>query len=267
MADVDFGDMLDYLANDAATQAILLYIEAVTNARKFMSAARAAARMKPVLVVKAGRHAEGARAVASHTGVLAGVDAVYGMVFRRAGMLRVFSLEELFDAVEILAMVRRPRGDRLAILTNGGGMGVLATDALIDRGGRLADLSSETLSRLDQVLPAGWSRGNPVDLMGDAASERYADTLRALAEDDGVDAVLAISCPTGLATGTEAARAVVHAASGRTGPRCSPTGWAAKPPRRRDVRLSSTASPPTTRPSRRCGPSCTWWTTAAARRC
>ena len=123
MADVDLGDMLDYLASDGRTQAILLYIEAVTNARKFMSAARAAARMKPVVVVKAGRHAEGARAVASHTGFLAGEDAVYDAVFRRSGMLRVFSLEALFDAVEVLAMAHVPRGDRLAILTNGGGMG------------------------------------------------------------------------------------------------------------------------------------------------
>jgi acetyltransferase len=218
LADVDFGDMLDYLANDPSTQAILLYIEAVTNARKFMSAARAAARMKPVLVVKAGRHAEGARAVASHTGVLAGVDAVYDMVFRRAGMLRVFTLEELFDAVEILALVRMPRGERLAVITNGGGMGVLATDALIDRGGRLAELSGATSSALDRALPAGWSRSNPIDLLGDAAADRYAGAVQALKQDNGVDALLVIHCPTGVAAGTEAARAVVEISRGEGGP-------------------------------------------------
>ncbi len=135
MADVDFGDMLDYLANDEVTHAILLYVEAITHARKFMSAARAAARSKPVIVCKAGRHAEGARAARSHSGALAGSDAVYDAAFRRAGMLRVFALEELFDAVEMLALGRRPLGDRLAIVTNGGGMGILATDRLIDEHG------------------------------------------------------------------------------------------------------------------------------------
>ncbi len=141
MADVDFGDMLDYLANDEATHAILLYVEAITHARKFMSAARAAARTKPVIVCKAGRHAEGARAARSHSGALAGSDAVYDAAFRRAGMLRVFALEELFDAVEMLALGRRPAGDRLAIVTNGGGMGILATDRLIDEHGRLAEFA------------------------------------------------------------------------------------------------------------------------------
>ena len=131
MADVDFGDMLDYLASDPETRAILLYIEAITEARKFMSAARAAARMKPTIVVKAGRHAEGARACASHTGAMAGSDAVYEAVFRRAGMLRVYSLDELFDAVEILAMAPRAKGPRMAILSNGGGLG--ARDRSPDR--------------------------------------------------------------------------------------------------------------------------------------
>jgi acetyltransferase len=209
MTDVDFGDMLDYLANDPGTQAILLYIEAVTSARKFMSAARAAARMKPVIVVKGGRYAEGARAVASHTGALAGVDAVYDAVFRRSGMLRVYSLQELFDAVTILGLARIPRGDRLAILTNGGGMGVLATDALIDLGGHLADLSSDTLSRLDKALPPSWSRGNPVDLAGDAPGSRYADALTIVSRDDGVNGILVINCPTGITAGTEAAQAVI----------------------------------------------------------
>ncbi|MGA7979693.1 MAG: CoA-binding protein, partial [Chromatiaceae bacterium] len=199
MADVDFGDMLDFLASEGGTTAILLYVEAVTHARKFMSAARAAARMKPVIVVKAGRHAEGARAVASHTGALAGADAVYDAAFRRAGMLRVFTLEELFDAVQTLALVRAPRGDRLAILTNGGGIGVLATDALIDRGGRLAELLPGTLEALDGVLPRSWSHANPVDIIGDAPGSRYSDALAILRKDRGVDAVLVLNCPTAVA--------------------------------------------------------------------
>jgi len=218
MADVDFGDMLDYLASDGSTTAVLLYIESVTHARKFMSASRAAARMKPVIVVKAGRHAEGARAVASHTGALAGTDAVYDAAFRRSGMLRVYTLEELFDAVQTLALTRAPRDNRLAILTNGGGIGVLATDALIDHGGRLAELSNETLASLDRVLPTTWSRSNPVDIIGDAPGNRYADALTALRKDRGVDAVLVLNCPTAVASGEEAARAVASVSGSGWGP-------------------------------------------------
>ena len=215
MADVDFGDMLDYLANDWNTRAILLYIEAITSARKFMSAARAAARMKPVIVVKGGRHAEGARAVASHTGSLAGEDAVYDAVFRRAGMLRVFTLVELFDAVETLALSRPPKGNRLAVLSNGGGMGVLATDALIEQGGRLAQLSEDTLERLNQVLPPTWSHGNPLDIIGDAPASRFAQALEILHEDRGVDGIVVINCPTAIASGSDAARAVIEASAGK----------------------------------------------------
>jgi acetyltransferase len=193
MADVDFGDLLDYFAQDAGTAAILLYMEAVTQARKFMSAARAASRRKPVIVLKAGRQAEGAKAVASHTGALAGADGVYSAAFRRAGMLRVRSLQELFDAAEILATTARVNSDRLAILSNGGGFGVLATDALIDEGGHLAELAQATLKRLDAVLPTTWSHGNPVDIIGDAPGRRYADALAALFEDPGVDAVLTLT--------------------------------------------------------------------------
>ena len=209
MADVDFGDMLDYLANDRGTQAILLYVEAVCDGRKFMSAARAAARVKPVIVVKAGRHAEGARAAASHTGALAGADAVYDAAFRRAGMLRVYTLEELFDAAETLGMGCRPKGNRLAVLTNGGGIGVLAADAVVDAGARLAELSAETLAGLDAVLPPTWSRGNPVDMIGDAPASRYAQALSVLARDKGLDALLVLHCPTAIASATEAAQAVV----------------------------------------------------------
>lgn len=216
MADVDFGDMLDYLANDFSTRAILLYIEAITGARKFMSAARAAARIKPVIVVKAGRHSESALAATSHTGALAGSDAVYDAAFRRAGMLRVNDMQALFDAVQTLAMSRQVSGARLAILTNGGGIGVMATDTLIDRGGRLAELGHETLDSLNQVLPSTWSHGNPVDIIGDAPGSRYADALEALVNDKGTDAVLVLNCPTAVASSTSAAQAVINTLQNRT---------------------------------------------------
>ncbi len=209
MADVDLGDMLDYLADDLHTSAILMYIEAITNARKFMSAARRAARLKPVIVIKAGRHGETTKAVASHTGALAGSDAVYGAVFQRAGMLRVFDLDELFEAVETLAVARPPGGDRLAILTNGGGIGILAADALIGLGGRLAQLSAETIAQLDTVLPYGWSRGNPIDIIGDAPEKRYADALAALLGEPNADAILVLNCPTAITSSVEAADAVI----------------------------------------------------------
>jgi acetyltransferase len=210
MADVDFGDMLDYLAADPHTRAILLYVEGITHGRKFMSAARAASRLKPVLVLKAGRSNAGARAAASHTGVLAGADAVYDAAFRRAGMLRVATMAELFDAAETLALTREQVGERLALLTNGGGAGVLATDALIAAGGRLADLSKETFADLNRLLPATWSHGNPIDIIGDAPGKRYADALASLVRDRDVDAVLVLNCPTALAQPEDAARAVIN---------------------------------------------------------
>jgi acetyltransferase len=223
MADVDFGDMLDYLAGDGGTNAILLYMEAVTNARKFMSAARRAARLKPVIVIKAGRHGEAARAVASHTGALAGSDAVYDAAFERAGLLRVFDLDALFEAAQTLATARKPAGDRLAILTDGGGIGILATDALLDRGGRLAELAPETVARLDAVLPPGWSRGNPVDIVGDAPAQRYVDALTVLLEDKGADAILILNCPTAVTSAVEAARAVIDTVKPHD--RCILTNW------------------------------------------
>ena len=216
-ADVDFGDMLDYLANDRSARAILLYVEAISDARKFMSAARAAARVKPVIVVKSGRFERSAQAATSHTGALAGNDDVYDAAFRRAGMLRVHSLEELFDAAETLAMQWQPRGDRLTILTNGGGIGVLATDALVELGARAAELEPATLSRLDEILPAAWSHGNPVDILGDATGERYADALRILSEDSGTDAILVLNCPTAVTSSTDAASAIADIVSGKPG--------------------------------------------------
>src|SRR5262245_37629429 len=209
MADVDFGDLLDYLALDGDTRAILLYVESITHARKFMSAGRIAARTKPIVVVKSGRSEAGAKAAQSHTGALAGSDAVYEAAFARAGMLRVYALRELFEAVGTLAAGLRVAGDRLAILTNGGGIGVLATDAVVDHGGHLANLSPPTLEKLNALLPATWSHGNPVDILGDAGADRYAGALKALLEDRGVDAILVLNCPTGVADSTEGARAVV----------------------------------------------------------
>jgi acetyltransferase len=209
MADVDFGDMLDYLAADPYTRAILLYVEGIMHGRKFMSAARAAARIKPVLVLKAGRSSAGSRAATSHTGVLTGTDAVYDAVFRRAGMLRVGTMAELFDAAETLALTHEQVGDRLAILTNGGGAGVLATDALVAAGGQVAQLSQNTVAELNRRLPATWSRGNPVDIVGDAPGTRYADALAILISDPEVDAILVLNCPTALARPEEAASAVI----------------------------------------------------------
>ena len=223
MADVDFGDMLDYLANDGETRAVLLYVETVTHARKFMSAARAAARVKPVIVIKAGRHAESAKAAASHTGALAGSDEVFDAAFRRAGMLRVGDLDELFDAVQTLSAPPPLHGDRLAILTNGGGMGVLATDALLDLGGKLAALSERTVDQLNAVLPRTWSHGNPVDIVGDAPGDRYAAALAVLLEAPEADAVLVLNCPTAVASSREAAEAVVQTIGGK--PRAVVTSW------------------------------------------
>ncbi len=223
MTDVDFGDMLDFLAADDDTHAVLIYVEAVREPRKFMSAARAAARTKPVIVVKAGRHAAAAKAAMSHTGALAGVDAVYDTAFRRAGLLRVLGLDELFDAVEILGTTKHLPGDRLAILTNGGGAGVLATDALLDVGGTLAELTDGTITALNLVLPPTWSHGDPVDIIGDAPPKRYADALSILLKAEEVDAVLVLNCPTAVSSSTGAARAVIETAE--TSERTVLTNW------------------------------------------
>lgn len=208
MADVDFGDAVDYLANDPGTRSILLYIEAVTDGRKFMSACRAAARNKPVLAIKSGTGVEGAKAAATHTGALAGSDRVYDAAFQRAGVLRVYDIEELFAAVETLARARKQNGDRLAILTNGGGIGVMATDELSQSGGKLAELSEATIAELDAVLPATWSRRNPVDIIGDAPGRRYAEATRILANAKECDGVLVMHAPTATADSVEAATAV-----------------------------------------------------------
>ena len=224
MADVDVSDCLDVLAGDHETRAILMYLETITRADKFMSAARAASRVKPVIVVKAGRHARGAMAAATHTGALAGEDAAADAAFRRAGLLRVLELEDLFDAAETLGRFRPLKEARLGILTNGGGAGVLAVDRLEDYGGALAELSPETMADLDSFLPATWSRSNPVDIIGDAPPERWRRAAEALLADPAVDAMLALDCPTALASADEAADAVIEAydAHRRTAYRAKP---------------------------------------------
>jgi len=208
--DVDFGDTIDYLGTHPDVRAILLYIEAVRDARKFVSAARSASRNKPVLAIKAGRFAEGAKAAASHTGALAGADDIYDAAFKRAGILRVFNLEELFEAVETVAHQRRLTGERLAIMTNGGGIGVMAVDDLIEMGGSLAPLSDETVAKLDTVLPPTWSRANPVDIIGDATGKRYTDTMEILLRAPEVDSVLVMHAPTAISSPDEIAEKVIQ---------------------------------------------------------
>jgi len=213
MSDIDFGDCLDYLAFDPATHAILIYAESVSNARKFMSAARIAARAKPVIIVKSGRSSAGASAATSHTGALAGSDLVYDAAIRRAGALRVDTLRDLFDAAE--GLTGRPAfpDDRLMIITNGGGLGVLAADELALRGGELALLSNATKSALDKVLPPSWSKSNPIDILGDAQEDRYEAALAALAAQCPDQAVLVVNCPTGVSDSVAAADAVIRAAA------------------------------------------------------
>ena len=206
--DVDIADLLDYFALDARTQAILLYIRSIKDARKFMSAARAAARVKPVVVVKSGRMAQGAKAAATHTGALAGSDAVYDAAFQRAGVLRVSDLRELFDCAETLGRVKSPPGQRLAILTNGGGIGVLAVDRLAELGGIPAAITPDVREKLDAVLPPTWSGSNPVDIIGDADPARYAAALEVLLADPGNDAILVLNVQTAIARADDIAATV-----------------------------------------------------------
>jgi acetyltransferase len=208
--DVDIADLLDYFALDGRTRAILLYVEAITDARKFMSAARAAARVKPVVVVKSGRMAQGAKAAATHTGALAGADAVYDAAFRRAGVLRVSDLRELFDCAETLGRVESPTGKRLAILTNGGGIGVLAIDRLVELGGLPAPMSAASRAKLDAVLPPTWSGSNPIDIVGDADAARYAAALDVLLSDPDNDAVLVMNVQTAIASASDIATTITE---------------------------------------------------------
>lgn len=210
MADIDFGDLIDYYGADQHTTSIILYIESITDARKFMSAARHFAKSKPIIVVKSGRTARSALAAASHTGAMAGDDTLYSAVFRRAGVVRVDKIEDLFSASEALSRVGSPRGPRLGIVTNAGGPGVMACDRLLHLGGELAELTLETDERLKSGLPEFSARGNPVDVAGDADAERFALAAQALIDDPNCDGVLAILTPQVMSQPTATAEALVR---------------------------------------------------------
>ena len=216
--DVDFGEVLDFLITDPATDAILMYVEGVRDARRFVSALRAAARVKPVIALKVGRHASGSRAASSHTGALVGSDAVFDAALRRAGAVRVKTYTQLFAAARVLSSARAAHGERLAIVTNGGGPGVLAADSAADNGIPLATLAESTVLALDSKLPAQWSRANPIDIIGDAPPERFAAAAAAALADTGVDALLAMYAPVAVTAPEDAARALAGAARGSAKP-------------------------------------------------
>lgn len=218
MLDINFGDLIDYFGADNETDSIILYIESITEARRFMSAARGFAMNKPIIVVKAGKAAEGAKAAASHTGALAGEDDIYDAAFKRVGIVRVDEIEDLFFCAQTLAMQPRPKGNRLAIVTNAGGPGVMATDSLIKCGGKLAELSPQTMQKLSGVLPEFWSRSNPIDILGDAAAERYAAALDICFQDSNIDGVLVILTPQAMTQCSETAKILVEKAKGQEKP-------------------------------------------------
>jgi acetyltransferase len=208
MVDVDWGDLISYLGDDARTKSIVLYMESIGNARSFLSAAREVALTKPIIVIKAGRTQAAAKAAASHTGALAGSDEVLDAAFRRCGVLRVNSIAELFYMADVLGKQPRPKGPRLTIMTNAGGPGVLATDALISNGGELTALSDQTVQEYNELLPAHWSHNNPVDILGDAEPERYAKALEIAAKDPHADGTLVILTPQAMTDPTRTAEAL-----------------------------------------------------------
>jgi acetyltransferase len=220
-ADVDFGEVLDFLVSDEQTDAILLYVEGIRDARRYLSALRAAARVKPVVALKVGRYASGSKAASSHTGALVGSDAVFDAALRRAGTVRVKTYTQLFAAARVLAAFAPghfPQGDRLAIVTNGGGPGVIAADSAAENGVPLAALSGQTIAFLNARLPSQWSRANPVDIIGDAPAERFGEAAAAVLADPNVDALLAMYSPVAVTTPQAAAQALGGAAQGSRKP-------------------------------------------------
>jgi len=205
MLDVDWGDMIEYLGDDPKTESIVLYMESIGNARSFLSAARDVAQSKPIIVIKAGRTEAAAEAAASHTGTLTGSDAVLNAAFRRSGVLRVDDINDLFYMAEVLSKQPRPKGRNLTILTNAGGPGVLATDALIGGGGELTPISEAAMDDFDEILPEAWSHGNPVDILGDADPERYAKSLEVAANDENSDGLLVVLTPQAMTEPTKTA--------------------------------------------------------------
>lgn len=219
MLDVDWGDLIYYLGDDPNTRSIVIYMESIGNARSFLSAAREVALTKPIIVIKAGRTTQAAQAAASHTGTLTGSDAVLDAAFRRCGVLRVEQISDLFDLAEVLAkQPQRPQGPRLTIITNAGGPGVLATDALIGTGGQLASLSDETLEALNTVLPSHWSHGNPVDILGDADPDRYTQAIQAAMDDPNSDSLLVVLTPQAMTAPTQTAERLITLAKTATKP-------------------------------------------------
>jgi acetyltransferase len=208
-ADVDFGEILDYLIYDNRTHYILLYVEGIRNARRFMSALRSAARIKPIILLKAGRHAAGSAAVQTHSGMIAGSDIVFDAAVRRAGVVRVKNVGQLFYAAKALASKFRPQGKRLAIITNGGGPGAMAADRAGDLEIPLANLSMDTIQKLNATMPPTWSHSNPIDIAGDATPERYRDAILAIAQDDEVDGMLVMLSPQAMTQPMEVAKAVI----------------------------------------------------------
>jgi len=206
--DVSFGDLIDYFGQDPTTKSMVLYVESLSFARTFMSAARAFARKKPIIVYKSGRFPESAAAAASHTGAMASEDSIYDAVFRRAGIARVYNFGDLFDFTDLIGRKRAPKGSRLAIVTNAGGPGVMATDSLIAAGGKLVELSEATIEKLNEYLPPYWSHGNPVDVLGDATPERFAKATEIVLEDENVDAVLVLLTPQAMTEPTATAEAI-----------------------------------------------------------
>jgi acetyltransferase len=214
MLDVNWGDLVDYFGSDPRTHSIVIYMESIGDARSFLSAAREVSLTKPVIVIKAGRTAAAAKAAASHTGALTGSDEVLDAAFRRTGVLRVNSIADIFFMSDVLAKQPRPRGNRLCILTNAGGPGVLATDALVAGGGELSELSEETMKAFDAFLPAQWSHNNPVDILGDAEPERYAKSLEIAAKDPSIDGMLVVLTPQEMTNPTQIAEKLKPYAKG-----------------------------------------------------
>ncbi|HRJ23895.1 MAG TPA: GNAT family N-acetyltransferase [Thauera sp.] len=209
-SDIDFGEVLEYMISDPRTESIFLYVEGIRDPRRFMSALRGAARVKPVLLIKAGRHPEASNAILSHTGAPIGDDAIFDAALRRAGVIRLYNLGQLFAAANALFSHFRPRGNRLAIITNGGGPGVMAADRALDIGIPLSQFSEGTMEKLNAALPASWSRGNPVDILGDADPERYGKALKAVLEGPNVDGVLVMLTPQAMSNPTGVAEVIIE---------------------------------------------------------
>ena len=218
MIDVSWGDLIYHFGDDPYTSSILIYMESIVDARSFLSAAREVSLRKPIIVIKPGRTEAARRAAASHTGALTGPDEVFEAAFRRCGILRVSTIAELFNMAEVLSKQPRPQGPRLAVVTNAGGLGVLATDTLLANGGELAQLSPDTMAELNKILPAAWSHSNPIDTLGDAGAELYVKALQVAAQDPNCDAVLSILAPQAMTEPQESAVLLCKAAQSITKP-------------------------------------------------